>query len=100
MRAKDYITGSRWRVVKPGASIVGMKPDGPGCFRGFRLDLAVGTVLTCLGVSMTFGDGVPALKWGDADGHWICNDALFEPHVGGMWEGLPPDPSYIEPVED
>lgn len=93
-----YPKGSRWRVTKPGARIIGMKPDGPNCFTGYRLDLAVGTVLTSRGRSMTFGDGVYALKWGDATNQWICNDAIFEPNVGGMWGGQLPDPAYVEPA--
>lgn len=99
MRNEPFPRGSRWRVVRPGAAIAGMVPSGPGCQTFFRRPLAVGDVLTSLGTSMTMGDGVPALKWGDEAGENICNDAVFEPHVGTMWQGLRPDPSYLEPAD-
>lgn len=96
MPADSYPAGSRWRVIKEGAYIDGMVPAGRSVQTGFRLDLEVGTILTSAGRSMTMGDGVPALKWREADNAWICNDALFHPHVGGIWDGYLPDPSYVE----
>lgn len=48
---------------------------------------------------MTFGDGVPALKWKDADGEWLANDCLFQPVQGGMWSGQVPEDGYLEAVE-
>ena len=83
-----YRRGSKWRVVKPGARIVGMKSSGSFSFTGFALDLPVGTVLTCEGSSMTFGDGYPVLKWRDENNRPICMDAEIQ--------GNPAD--YLEPI--
>jgi hypothetical protein len=49
---------------------------------------------------MTMGDGVPALKWGDAEGKWLANDCLFMPIQGGMWGGQIPADGYLEVVDE
>ena len=95
-----YEKGKRYRVVKAGAQLRGMQPTGPNVQRGWGKDLEVGDVLTCLGTSMTFGDGVPALKWADENGEWLANDCRFSPVQGGMWSGQIPVDGYLELVED
>jgi len=92
----EYVKGMKYRVVKSGARLSGMKPIRGG-ERGWATTLSPGTVLTCDGTSMTFGDGVPVVKWLDADGRWIANDCEFQPTQGGMWNSRPAD-GYLEPV--
>jgi len=75
-----------------------MKPVGRYAQEGWAKKLRVGEVLTCDGSSMTFGDGVPIIKWFDENGHWLANDCEFKPAVGGMWTSLP-DPTCLEVVE-
>jgi hypothetical protein len=99
-KSEFYRQGRHFRVLREGAQITGMVPAPGGGQQGFRRALHPGELLTCRGVSMTFGDGVPAIKWNDADDQWICNDAIFEPHTGGMWGGMPPDPDYLQPCDD
>ena len=61
--------------------------------------------LLCNGVQMTFGDGVPVVKWLTKDGKWIANDCEFLPKQGGMWFGVPhhehlvPTSAEIETLE-
>jgi hypothetical protein len=98
MRARDYKKGQRYRVIREGARLRGMQPVGPHTQQGWRRELEVGDVITCLGTSMTFGDGVPAVKWGDEDGAWLANDCIFSPASGGLWGGQPPADGYLEEV--
>lgn len=93
-----YERGQRYRVVKAGASLSGMKPIAPNCQQGWSMPLNVGDVITCTGKGMTFGDGVPALKWADENGQRLANDCLFRPAQGGMWGGQVPAEGYLEPV--
>lgn len=90
-----YEAGKRYRVIKEGARLEGMKPVAPYCQQGWSQDLHVGDVITCGRTSMTFGDGVPALKWLDENGEWIANDCLFRPVQGGMWGGQIPVEGYL-----
>jgi hypothetical protein len=48
----NYEKGKRYKVVKEGSSLWGMKPVSPYVQRGWRKDLAVGEILTCAGSSM------------------------------------------------
>ena len=93
-----FIKGAKFRVIKKGAYISGMKPIAPYASQGHHEHLDVGRILTCAGSSMTHGDGVSAVKWLDADGNWICNDALFSHVIGGMWGGQIPEPGWLELV--
>jgi hypothetical protein len=93
-----FENGKKFRVVKAGAKLWGMKPSGPYCQTGWSKQLKVGDVITCSGSSMTYGDGVPALKWRDADGQWLANDCCFDPVKGGMWGGQVPEDGYLEEV--
>lgn len=93
-----YEKGKRYRVVKAGAKLYGMKPTSPHCQRGWAKDLSVGEILTCAGSSMTCGDGVPALKWQDENGKWLANDCIFNPIKGGMWGGQVPEDGFLEEV--
>jgi hypothetical protein len=92
----DFKEGTRWRVVKEGAKLWGMKPIAPYTQQGWGRDLVVGDVLTCGGSGWTGGDGVPAIKWCGADGEWLANDCLFAPVKGGMWGGQVPADGYLE----
>lgn len=94
-----YEKGKKFRVIKAGARLSGYKPTAPYCQTGWGRPLEVGEVITCAGESMTFGDGVPAIKWLDADGKWIANDCIFSPVQGGMWGGQAPEDGYLEPVD-
>ena len=96
MYRSDYVKGRRYRVVGHGAYLSGMVPTAPYCQQGWRLDLNVGDVITCLGESMTMGDGVPALKWADSDGKWLANDCTFSPATGGLWGGQVPAAGFLE----
>lgn len=92
----DFKPGTKWRVTRPGATLHGMKPAGPYAQQGWREVLEVGTILTVNRTSMSFGDGVPIVKWLDAGGKWIANDCEFSPSTGGMWHQVP-DLRYLTP---
>lgn len=96
----QFVRGKKFRVIKAGGYISGMKPVAPYVQQGYREQLEVGTVLMCAGESMTFGDGVPAIKWLREDGKPICNDAIFSHVVGGMWAGQVPEPGWMELVTE
>jgi hypothetical protein len=95
-RAMKYEKGKKYRVVRAGARLSGYRPTAPYCQEGWSRSLEVGEVITCAGDSMTFGDGVPAIKWLDANGKWIANDCLFHPVKGGMWGGQVPADGFLE----
>jgi len=84
----DFFKGTMWRVIKPGR-LVGMKPCGPFAQQGWSEPALKGMELLCDGVQMTFGDGVPVVKWLTQDGKWIATDCEFLPKQGGMWFGVP-----------
>lgn len=93
-----YEKGKKYRVVKAGGKLWGMKPTAPYVQQGWGMNLSVGDIITCGGTSMTFGDGVPAMKWLDADGKWLANDCTFSPVKGGMWGGQLPEDGFLEEV--
>jgi hypothetical protein len=99
MKQSDFKKGQRYRVTKSGAALSGMKPIAPYAQQGWAQRLGIGDVITCAGVSMTFGDGVPVVKWRGANNEWLANDCEFKPSAGGMWNQVP-DASYLELVED
>jgi hypothetical protein len=93
-----YEAGQKYRVIREGARLTGMVPVAPYCQQGWSKQLHVGDVITCAGSGMTFGDGVPALKWKDEDGEWLANDCTFQPVQGGMWSGQIPEDGYLQQV--
>lgn len=95
---KDLADGRRFRVIKAGGQLHGLKPTAPYCQTGWAKPVEVGTVLTCAGRLWTQGDGVPVIKWKDANGCWIANDCEFEPSRGSMWHRVP-DLSFFEEVK-
>lgn len=97
MHQTFFRDGQRWRVIKAGASLWGWKPCGPGARQGWRQELAVDTVITCAGRSMSSGDGVPLIKWTDENGNHLAGDCEFRPETGGMWASAPAD-GYLELV--
>lgn len=97
MKQLDFRDGQRWRVIKAGGSLWGWKSAGPHAQEGWRQDLAVGTIITCKGRSMSGGDGVPLIKWGDENGNYLAGDCEFRPETGGMWASAPAD-GYLELV--
>ncbi len=97
---QQFVRGAKFRVIKAGANISGMKPHGPNCQVGYREILEVGRIIVCSGDSMTYGDGVPAIKWENENRQAICNDAIFSHCLGGMWSGHYPEPGWLESVED
>lgn len=99
MKQSDFKAGQKWRVIRSGAKLFGMKPAGPYAQQGWSMDLDVGTVLTCDGEKWTFGDGVPVIKWLDAEGNWLASDCEFRPAVGGVWSTAPAD-GYLMPWSD
>lgn len=96
MKQGYFRAGQRWRVIKAGGSLFGWQPC-PGGQQGWRQDLAVGTVITCNGRSMSGGDGVPIIKWSDENGKPLAGDCEFHPQTGGMWASAPAD-GYLELV--
>jgi hypothetical protein len=94
----DYTKGSQWRVVQPGAHLWGMVAAGRGCYDLWRQELQVGDIIICDGISMTSGDGVPAVKWLDQNGKMLAVDCCFMPVKGGMWGGQVPQDGFLEPV--
>jgi len=66
-----------------------MRPIGPGIESLWRRDLRVGDIITCAGVAMTAGDGVPIVQWLDEDGTRLANDCEFQPDDGRIWGSLP-----------
>lgn len=92
----DFCEGRKFRVIKAGAKLQGMQPVRGGQ-QGWAQSLAVGTILTCAGKSMTFGDGVPIVKWTDENGKFLANDCEFKPSLGGMWSSYP-NPEFLEAV--
>jgi hypothetical protein len=97
MNQADFRAGQRWRVIKEGAYLWGWQPCGPGAQQGWRQTLAVGTILTCSGSSMSSGDGVPIVKWADEHGKPLAGDCEFQPAIGSMWSSAPAD-GYLEIV--
>lgn len=102
--AKEYNSlftfGRRFRTLVPfhlrGMQL--MSGGGMTAYQGWSTTLPPGTVLTCDGVSKTFGDGVPAVKWLDADGTPIAMDCCAGDIVGGMWGGQLPRPGQLEVI--
>lgn len=92
-----FTVNRRFRIIKSGGSLYGMRAIRGGQ-QGWRKMLDVDEVITCKDSSMTFGDGVPAVKWADANGIRLAHDCLFWPVIGGMWGGQIPMPGYLEPV--
>ena len=85
--------------AREGARIVALDVDEAAVAdTAMAVQAGGGDILTCAGSSMTFGDGVPALKWTDENGDWIANDCTFTPVQGGMWSGQIPEDGYLEEV--
>jgi hypothetical protein len=77
-----------------------MVPAGPYTQQGWSKRLNVGDVLTCAGTSMSFGDGVPLVKFSHLNGEPLgVNDCEFRPSIGGMWN-LKPNRDYLELVNE
>jgi len=84
-----YVRGERYTVVRDGGYLRGLWPAGPGMEALWRKDLRIGDVITCAGSAFTAGDGVPIIRWRDADGKPLANDCEFQPDNGRMWGSLP-----------
>lgn len=89
-----YRKGRAFRVIESGAYIAGFTSAG-SCFRH---DLSPGDLLVCAGISQSMGDGVAIVKWRDAEGNNLCNDAEFQPALGDLWASVP-DIAFLEPLE-
>ena len=89
-RKHAYKAGERYRVIRDGCKLFGMTPIHGG-HQGWSMRLAKGEIITCQGKSMTFGDGVPVVKWADANGKFLAADCEFHPSTGGMWSQRPQD---------
>lgn len=94
----QFTRGRRFRARQP-FTLWGMQPSGPWSQTSWRLAIPPGTILTCAGESMTFGDGVPAIKWTDADGNYLAIDCCVDDIVGGMWGGQIPRPGLLKPLD-
>lgn len=100
MTMTDFTQGRRFRVVKDGAALTGMVAAGVGMWRPLRMELPVGSIITCLGRAMSWGsDGVPVIVWGDQDGVAFAPDAEFSPRVGDLWVSVP-DPDFLNVLEE
>lgn len=84
---RDFKEGQKWQITRP-SKLSGMQAI-PGGQQGWGRDVPAGTILTCSGVRWTFGDGVPVVKWLDADGNHIASDCTLLPAEGGMWSSVP-----------
>jgi hypothetical protein len=90
----NFEKGSKWRVVKEGASLSGMRHSGGSSFTGWTEPLQVGVVLTCEGTQRGFGDGpMEVVVWRSPTGNQGVN-AEFSP---GCWGS--PNGDYLEPFE-
>lgn len=98
MKQHEFRRGQKWRMVREGASLWGMQPIAPFAQTSWSMKLPVGTILTCDGSNMTFGDGVPIIKWRDENGAFLANDCEFKPSTGGMWASAPAD-GYLQLIE-
>lgn len=93
-RPEEYVAGARFRVIKEGARLSGMKPM-PGYFQGWGVDLHVGDVIE----TTDWGAG-----WGSDPGYGIhvkvpgINFAEFRPSGSTYWMIYWPDRSYLEQV--
>ena len=67
-----YVRGERYTVVRDGGYLRGLWPAGPGMEALWRKDLRIGDVITCASSAFTAGDGVPIIRWRDADGEAAC----------------------------
>lgn len=99
----DWAKGRAFRVIKEGAYLDGLTlvPDVHyTAHQGWRHHLAVGDVITSLGVTP---------GWGSDPGygvHWTCDavvkdgvsHAEFKPSAGNIWSFHPVD-GFLEPVE-
>ena len=83
--SQRFVRGERYRVVKEGGYLRGFRPIGPGMETLWRKDLRIGDVITCASSAFTAGDGVPIIRWRDADGKPLANDCEFQPDNGRMW---------------
>jgi hypothetical protein len=86
---RQFVRGDRYRVVREGCYLRGMRPIGPGVESLWRRELGAGDVITCAGVAMTAGDGVPVVQWLDEDGTRLANDCEFQPDDGRTWGSMP-----------
>jgi hypothetical protein len=96
----DWPRGKQFRVVQSGAWLSGMVPIGVGnAYQGWRQDLSIGDVITCLG----FSPG-----WGSDPGygiHFTTEQAEqaracfveFRPMAGGLFDYHPMD-GWLESV--
>jgi len=86
---RQFAHGDRYRVVREGCYPRGLRPTGPGIESLWQRDLRVVDIITCAGVAMTAGDGVPIVQWLDEDGTRLANDCEFQPDDGRTWGSFP-----------
>jgi hypothetical protein len=99
MAQSDWKAGARYRVIKPGARLDGLKPlpEHRSAWQGWSRPLKVGEIITCTGLAMGWGsDSVPLVQWSEPGVSYV----EFYPATGTMWTSEP-DPSFLElvPVE-
>ena len=91
-RTHSYQRGQKYRVIRAGASLHGVKVSHLWNMKRWSMRLPIGTVITCCGPSMAHGDGIEIIKWADAAGNSLAIDCAFSPS-----EGVRPDDSYLQP---
>lgn len=97
----DWPEGQRFRVIADGCWLSGwvMHPDLRNVYQGWRHDLAVGDVITCLGADFGFGsDPGYGIHWtNDAVKTARAMKVEFKPSIGSIFSYRPKD-DCLEPV--
>ena len=75
--------------MKEGGYLRSFRPTAAGMETLWRKDLRLGDVITCAGSAFTAGDGVPIIRWINADGKPLANDCEFQSDDGWIWGSLP-----------
>lgn len=102
MKAHEYESRMRFRVLAEGCRIIGMTYAYSGAYNGGSHALQAGEIVTCLGMRMGWGsDSVQYVQFeatDDASGKPVLY-GQFVPGQGGMWGGMPPRDGTVELVE-
>lgn len=95
---EQYQKGHHFRVVKEVASLSCVRKTDNHTYEVRQIDLAIGTVLTCLSIDGQEHLLMPHVYWADADGNSLGHNPQFHPTLGGNWNGLP-HIDYLVPLE-
>ena len=99
---EDWPEGQEFRVVKDGAFLDGMVPTHPSAFSGWKYDLPVGAVITCLGYRRGWGSdpGPDIVQWSCHESKRVhASFVEFRPQGGKTIYDSRPMDGYLEKVE-